>query len=339
MAKRISAFLLSVLLLTLCFAGCGKKKNNTTTSQPDDKPNQNEIASKFFKEVVMKIGDIEITYETYRYLYMSCRTTYEKEGITKTVDEIKAEVLSELFYESAVQTLINKYGTDLTAEQKKAIDDQVATLVETYKDYGYELEDALATRYMTTNVYRFSYAFETYMTTNVYEYCKEPENEVLDFSEDAILAKMKDYNRALMIYVGINETRNDENAKKKIDGVMEKLNFGEDFAKIATEYSDNLGTDPSVGLYFKSGDMEDAIEKAYNSLAEGEYTKEAVKAEDGYYIIYRISPDAEYFSESLYPYYAFNDLLQSTKESLLVTYTDFFTTMFDGKDLIPERAQ
>ena len=339
MAKRISALFLSVLLLAFGLIGCGKKNNDTTDPTTNGTPNQNEIASPYFNEIVMKIGDIEITYETYRYLYMSCRTTYEKEGIAKTVDEIKAEVLSELFYESAVQTLVKKYGTDLTAEQKKAIDDQVATLVETYKDYGYELDDALATRYLTQNVYRFSYAFEKFMTANVYEYCKEPENEVLDFSEDSILAKMKDYNRALMIFVGINETRNDENAKKKADGVLDKLNAGEDFAKTATDYSDSLGTDPSVGLYFKSGDMEDAIEEAYNSLVEGEYTKEAVKTEDGYYIIYRIAADKEYFSESLYPYYAFNDLLQSTKESLSVTYTEFFTTMFDGKDLIPEKAK
>ena len=339
MTKRFLALSLSVLLLCLCLASCGKKTENTSTPDKDDTPNQNEIASEYFDEVVMTIGDIDITYETYRYLYMSCRTTYEKEGIAKTVDEIKAEVLSELFYESAVQTMINKYGTDLTAEQKKAVDDQVATLVATYKDYGYDLDDALATRYMTQNVYRFSYAFETYMTANVYEYCKEPENNVLDFSEDAIQNKLADYNRMLMIYVGISEERNEENAKKKIDGVMEKLNAGEDFVKTAENYSDSLGTEPEIGLYFKSGEMEDAIEDAYNALAEGEYTKEAIKTEDGYYIIYRIAPDAEYFAKSLYPYYAFNDLLQATKEGLSVTYSKFFTTMFDGKDLIPERAK
>lgn len=338
MTKIITALVLATLMLCLCLAGCGEKKTETKETEPNT-PNQNDIASEFFDEVVMKIGDIEITYETYRYLYMSCRTTYEKAGISITVDEIKAEVLAELFYESAVQTLVNQYGTDLNAAQKKAIDDQWATLVETYNDYGYDLEDTLASRYLTQKVYRFSYAFENYMTTNVYEYCKDPENKILDFSEDAVLAKMKDYNRALMVYVAINESRNEESAKKKIDGVMEKLNAGEDFTEIAKNYSDSLGSDPSVGLYFKTNELEDAIEEAYNNLAEGEYTKEAIKTDNGYYIVYRIAADAEYFSESLYPYYAFNDYLQSTKESLSVTYTDFFTTMFDGKDLIPEKAK
>ncbi len=339
MTKRILAFSLSVLLLCLCLAGCGKKTDNTSTPDENDTPNQNEIASKYFDEVVMTIGDIDITYETYRYLYMSCRTTYEAEGTAKTVDEIKAEVLSELFYESAVQTLIKRYGTDLTAEQKKAVDDQVATLVATYKDYGYDLDDALALRYMTRDVYKFSYAFETYMTANVYEYCKETENKVLDFSEEAINKKMEEYNHMLLIYVSINEERSEENAFKKAQGVLEKLNAGEDFAEIAKNYSDDFGSDPIVGLYFKDGEMEPPIEDAYNALTEGEYTKEAIKLKDGYYIICRTAADVEYFTESLYPYYAFNDLLQSTKEELSVTYTDFFTTMFDGKDLIPEKAK
>jgi len=141
-----------------------------------------------------------------------------------------------------------------------------------------------------------------------------------------------------MVFVGVNETRTDANAQKKVEGILEKLSNGEDFAKIAKEYSDDTGTDPAVGFYFTEDSVDENFKDAYYALEEGDYTHEAIQTKDGYYIIYRTAPDKEYFSKDLYPYYAFNDHLQETQESLSVTYTEFFTTMFDGKDLIPEKG-
>lgn len=339
MFKRILSLTLAVWMLALCLTACGDQKNETgnTTNDPADTQNNNEYAEKYFDEVVMKIGDIEITYETYRHLYMSCRSSYESGGIPKTVEEIKAEVLSELFYQSAIRTLANRYDKNLTDKQKSELSAYMASLEKTYEEYGASLEDTLASRYMTKKVYKDFYALENYLTASIYEHCKEKENNILDFSSDAVNAMMADYSRALMIFVAINDERTDENAKKKADGLLEKLANGEDFLETAKQYSDDMGSDPEVGFYFKQEGTDENIIAAYNALAEGEYTKEAVKTENGYYILCRVAVDAEYFEKELYPYYAFNDYLQATKESLSVTYTDFFNGMFNGKDLIYEK--
>lgn len=335
MAKRILTLLLALLMVTMGMVGCGKEKKESTPDVPaGPKP------EKHFNEVVMTIGDIEITYELYRYFYMSCRANYESKGIAKTVDEIKAEVLGELFYESAVHTLVNRFDAGLTVKQMETIENEYQTLVQTYKEYGQDLQQTLETRYMTEKVYKDMYAFERYLTENVFNYCKEKENNVLDYSDEAVDKMLAEYNRAILIYVGVGEgdwgNRTDENAKKKVDGILEKLADGKEFSEVAVNYTDKLDTDTKVGFYFKKGGLITEIEEVFFNLEAGQYHPEAIKTEDGYYIVYRAQPDKEYFTENLYPYYSFNDLLKQTEESLSVIYSEFFTTMFDGKNLLPE---
>ncbi len=337
MLTRFLSLMLAVILLALSLTACGDKKDNNKTTDPSDEQTNNEYAEPYFDEVVMKIGDIEITYETYRYLYMSCRSTYEESKTPKTVDEIKAEVLSELFYQSAIRTLANRYDQNLTDKQTKELLIQVETLEKTYAEYGSSLEDMLASRYMTKKVYKDFYALETYLTTGVYEYCKNKDNSVLDFSKQAVDDMMSQYSRALMIFVAINDERNEENAKKKAEGILEKLAEGADFTETAKQYSDDMGSDAEIGFYFKEEGTDENIVAAYNAINEGEYTKEPIKTPNGYYILYRLAVDTEHFEKELYPYYAFNEFLQATKESLSVTYTDFFNGMFNGKDLVYEK--
>ena len=337
MLKRILSCLLAVLLLSASLVACGENEESTNTKDPAEELNNNEYAEAYFDEVVMKIGDFEITYETYRYLYMSCRSTYESSNEQKTADEIKAEVLGELFYQTAVRTLAKQFGKELTDAQKSEINLHVKNLEKTYESYGSDLNEMLASRYMTKKVYKDWYSLESYMTTGIYEYCKNKDNAALDYSEEAIAELMAQYNRALMIFVAVNEERSDENAKKKVEGILEKLAAGEDFTETAKSYSDDMGSDAEIGFYFKADETDENIVKAYNVLSDGEYTPEAVKTDSGYYILYRLPVDPEHFEKELYPYYAFNDFLQATKESLSVTYTDFFTEMFNGRDLVYEK--
>ncbi len=337
MLKRILSLMLAVLLLMLSLAACGDDKGTEKTNDPVDEPNNNKYAEKYFDKVVMTIGDVDITYETYRYLYMSCRSTYEKTNTPKTADELKAEVLSELFYQSAIKTLAKQYDKEMTDEQKSDLLSQMALLEKTYEEYDTDLEEVLAARYMTKKVYKDWYALENFLTLNIYEYAKVKENNILDFSRESMDKMMAEYNRALMIFVAVDENRTDEAAKKKVEGILEKLAAGEDFTETAKSYSDDMGSDAEIGFYFKAEDTDENIVKAYNALSDGEYTKEAVKTSNGYYVLYRLAVDAEHFEKELYPYYAFNDHLQATKEGLSVTYTDFFTEMFNGKDLVYEK--
>lgn len=74
----------------------------------------------------------------------------------------------------------------------------------------------------------------------------------------------------------------EEDAKKKAEEVISKLNNGEDFEKLAKKYSD----DETIDLgWFNRGDMVDAFEEACIKLKNKEYSKTPVKTEYGYHVI------------------------------------------------------
>jgi len=86
-------------------------------------------------------------------------------------------------------------------------------------------------------------------------------------------------------------TKRDAAAKTKIDEVLAKLKAGEDFAKLADEYTqdNNIGPDGKkkggeLG-WFTHGTMVEAFDKAAYALKAGEFTTEPVKTEYGYHLI------------------------------------------------------
>ena len=83
----------------------------------------------------------------------------------------------------------------------------------------------------------------------------------------------------------------EEDALKRAKEVISKLNNGEDFDKLAKEYSDDESNKENGGKLndFAHGDMVEEFEKAALALEDGKYTTEPVKTTYGYHIIYRIS--------------------------------------------------
>ena len=92
-------------------------------------------------------------------------------------------------------------------------------------------------------------------------------------------------------YGETDQAKRDAAAKAKIDEVIAKLKAGEDFSKLADQYSEdnNVGPDGkkkggSLG-WFTRGTMVPEFEKAAFALKAGEYTPEAVKTDYGYHVI------------------------------------------------------
>ena len=88
------------------------------------------------------------------------------------------------------------------------------------------------------------------------------------------------------------DTEKAENeAKKKAEEVIEKLNNGEKFDDLVKEYSDDEGSKDNNGLvenFTKDGVVSEFWDASIE-LKDGEYTKEPVKSEYGYHVIYRVS--------------------------------------------------
>src|SRR5699024_3789042 len=74
--------------------------------------------------------------------------------------------------------------------------------------------------------------------------------------------------------------------KKKADEVYEKAKSGEDFAKLAKEYSQDPGSQESGGSLgeFSKGSMVEEFEKVAFSMKEGEISQ-PVETQFGYHII------------------------------------------------------
>lgn len=83
------------------------------------------------------------------------------------------------------------------------------------------------------------------------------------------------------------KTKAEEKAKNEAEQIIEKLNKGEDFNKLAKTYSkDDSNKDKGGALgKFNKGDMEKSFETAAYDLKVDEYTKEPIKTSYGYHII------------------------------------------------------
>jgi peptidyl-prolyl cis-trans isomerase C len=95
--------------------------------------------------------------------------------------------------------------------------------------------------------------------------------------------------RARHILIKVEQGATEEDKKKrkaKTEEVLEKLKKGEDFAKLASEVSDDLGTKAKGGDldFFAKGSMIPAFEEAAFALKPGELSN-MVETEYGYHII------------------------------------------------------
>ena len=104
------------------------------------------------------------------------------------------------------------------------------------------------------------------------------ENTVGDISAKHILIKVD---------TDSEDGLTDDEAKKKAEEIIKKLDKGEDFDTLAKENSDDTGSKEKGGDlgYFNKGDMVEEFETAAYKLKVNEYTKEPVKTTYGYHII------------------------------------------------------
>lgn len=85
------------------------------------------------------------------------------------------------------------------------------------------------------------------------------------------------------------KTEAEEKAKKEAEKIIKKLDKGEKFADLAKKYSDDKGTASNGGkLTVSYGAVVNEFWEGTIALKDGEYSKEPVKSEYGYHIIYRI---------------------------------------------------
>ena len=214
---------------------------------------------------------------------------------------------NEMKEKYALNALINLIDTEILEKEykdDKEIDKKVNSQVELMKtQYGKgdesKLLEFMSTYYGITSIdelkttLRISYLRENAVT----DYAKSivTDKEIEKVYEEDIFGDISAKHILISPEVDSNatdaeKTAAEEAALKKAKEVIEKLNKGEDWDKLAKEYSsDDSNKDKGGKLNdFVHGDMVAEFEKAAKELEKGKYTTTPVKTQYGYHIIYKV---------------------------------------------------
>lgn len=256
--KVLIASLCAMLLVT----GCGQKAK-----------------LKDGKEVVAEIEGKTITAED---LYDELRSQGGTTVLINMIDEFIANKEIETD-ESAKEYAQNQLDT-LKAQYEQSGQDFTAALTSAgYKNEN-EFKELLILDYKKNKV------VENYISDNL------TDEEIQEYYDNDVFGEMTV--KHILITpetaddMSEEDTEKAENeAKKKAEEVIEKLNNGEKFDDLVKEYSDDEGSKDNNGLvenFTKDGVVSEFWDASIE-LKDGEYTKEPVKSEYGYHVIYRVS--------------------------------------------------
>lgn len=219
-----------------------------------------------------------------------------------TADDYYAELKKQAGY-SLLINMVDNYIADLEIETddtaRKTADAQLQQTKLQFEQYGADFAAELK-----------KYGFESendYLEYLIKEYKKEKvlknyigstlsEDEISEYYNNEIFGEITA--RHILITSDANDDATDEEkavsedaAKVKAQNLINDLNNGADFEKLAKENSDDTGSKENGGLIegFTKSDVVSEFWNASYKLNDGEYTKEPVKSQYGYHIILKVS--------------------------------------------------
>lgn len=215
------------------------------------------------------------------------------------------ELYEQMVKQSGSSTLTNmideyilnkEYETDEDA--KTYAESNIESYKSSYESYGQDFEQALKDAgYANEDEFKESLILEYKKKLVAESYVKEQitEDEIESYYNDNVYGDIEA--KHILITPEHNDDMTDEEteeaekkAKEEAENIIKKLKDGEDFEKLAKEYSDDSGTASKGGkLTVTYGDVVDEFWDATYKLKDGKYTTSPVKSEYGYHIIYRES--------------------------------------------------
>lgn len=233
------------------------------------------------------------------------------EELVAKVDNYKIsadDLYSEMKEKYAVKTLIDNidhqlldttYKTDET--ETKAIENQIEEIKKTYGSNDQIFEQIIKQVYNVESVdeLKSMLSLDYKRDLAIKDYVKEKvvtDEEVTTYYDTKVIGDVK----ASHILIKSNakdsdseetKTKKENEAKKKAEEIIKKLDNGEDFAKLAKKYSDDKGTASkggNLGYLNMDDDFEENFVSAAAALKKGAYSKEPVKTKYGYEIILKV---------------------------------------------------
>lgn len=217
-------------------------------------------------------------------------------------DSIKTKEISGLIDTIDHKLFDNKYKTDST--ETKAIDEQITKMKANYtnNESGFltaikqyfgvnseaELRQMLSLEYKRNEAVK-DYIGDTLTDAEINSYYQSNISGDIDAKHILIKSTAKDN------ATDAEKSKAEAKAKATATDIIKQLNSGADFAKLAKKYSADTASASNGGNlgYISSSNTDSDFWSALSNLKDGTYTKEPVKTQYGYHIIYRIKSKAK----------------------------------------------
>ena len=244
--------------------------------------------------VVATVNEEKITQEQLDKRLNTVKDYYEKQYGMKIegeqgqqmLQDMKQQLLDEMIYDILKKQEARKIGQDMTDEQ---IQEKI-----TEAKAQFPSEDAFKNFLEQSDITEKDIAYLINFQDVVLKDVKPPtEAEAQKYYEqnkDQFKVPEQYEVRHILISTAADNEGNvkhsESEAEKLAVQTIAEIKSGKDFAALATERSEDLGSKDSGGLYtFKKGDAVPEFENAALGLKPGEYTKGPVKTKFGYHII------------------------------------------------------
>ena len=181
--------------------------------------------------------------------------------------------------------LKNKYK--LTSDQEKEVQDQADYYITTYQTYyGYTEEE-----FLKENGFESKEDFIEYLTLSYkrdlyyvdYLKTKIDQDEIQKYYDENVYGEINTKH----ILVETSDEVTDEQAKAKAKEIIAKLDSGKTFDEVAEEYGDDVIYEDLGYNGFDSSLATEYVE-ASKQLENETYSKEPVKTDYGYHVIYKV---------------------------------------------------
>lgn len=253
-------------------------------------------------EVVATVNGKEITRERLNKDLDHYKQAYKQQGADLSSKE--NESMLKYLESQVLDRLIEEELIYQQAEKEKLVpsDKEVDKEIKDYKakfDSKEQFESTLKNFNWTEEFFKEKVKFtktNENLRNKVTKNIKVTDEDVLKFYEsNKALYKEPEQVRARHILVKFDTAttkpeekvnRNEAEAKKIAQDILKEVKGGADFAKVATQKSEDPGSKANGGEYtFKRGQMVKEFEDAAFNLKPGEITKDLVKTEYGFHII------------------------------------------------------
>lgn len=200
-----------------------------------------------------------------------------------TANDIDQIIVDEILLNQVMYNKATEAGYSLTAEDKKATDDEFAKedSANSLRANGINPDILKEFFYKNSVVSAYLKDYEEKTTTEqVKNYILETEGQEADL----------DLYRARHILIKVPETATEEEKtklKKEAEDLLSDIKKGEDFAKLAQEHSDDTGTASEGGAFamVNNDTVDESYRNAVLTLKAGDLHETVVASDFGYFII------------------------------------------------------